>query len=187
MIDKFRFRTYKVLPLVYDEALSYYETLCALAKKVNECIDYINEDLPDYSELEEAVNTLNEKMEVVEGDIADIKAELALKGKVLVDEEIGTGSVNITMQNVDITNCTLLKVYPQEAGCPAIECVVTFGEDEFNYISGVGYDVGRNGTRYVITLHFVPETNKISYNRSYKTTDGTTMTGIKIDKIEVIA
>ena len=33
----------KVLPLVYDEALSYYEAIDKLVNKVNECIDKINE------------------------------------------------------------------------------------------------------------------------------------------------
>lgn len=33
----------KVLPLVFDEALSYYEVIDKLIDKVNECIDKINE------------------------------------------------------------------------------------------------------------------------------------------------
>lgn len=33
---------YKVLPLVYDDSLSYYETLCKLVNKLNETIDELN-------------------------------------------------------------------------------------------------------------------------------------------------
>lgn len=33
----------KVLPLTYDNSLSYYEVLCKLEGKINELIDIINE------------------------------------------------------------------------------------------------------------------------------------------------
>lgn len=33
----------KVLPIVYDNSLSYYEVLCKLTGKINELIDIINE------------------------------------------------------------------------------------------------------------------------------------------------
>lgn len=33
----------KVLPLTYDNSLSYYEVLCELTGKINELIDIINE------------------------------------------------------------------------------------------------------------------------------------------------
>ena len=42
-IDKFRFLAYKILPLVYDDSLSYYEFLCKVLKKLNEVIDNENE------------------------------------------------------------------------------------------------------------------------------------------------
>lgn len=38
-LDKFRFWCYKVLPLVYDESLSYYEVLCKVVKYINDLID----------------------------------------------------------------------------------------------------------------------------------------------------
>lgn len=38
-IEKFKFWSHKVLPLVYDDSLSYYEFLCKVLKKLNEVID----------------------------------------------------------------------------------------------------------------------------------------------------
>lgn len=35
----------KILPLVYEDSLSYYETLCKFQYKLNEVIDEINNDL----------------------------------------------------------------------------------------------------------------------------------------------
>lgn len=37
-----RFVCNKILPLVYDESLSYYEVLCKLTAKMNEMIDVFN-------------------------------------------------------------------------------------------------------------------------------------------------
>lgn len=36
-------RCQKILPLVYDDSLSYYENLCKLTSKMNEIIDDIND------------------------------------------------------------------------------------------------------------------------------------------------
>lgn len=41
-INKLRFWCHKVIPLVYDEALSYYEVVCKVAKKINEVITDVN-------------------------------------------------------------------------------------------------------------------------------------------------
>lgn len=39
MVDKLKYWCYKVLPLVYDDSLSYYEVLCKVVKKLNDLID----------------------------------------------------------------------------------------------------------------------------------------------------
>lgn len=41
----------KVLPLVYDDSLSYYEQLCKLTHKMNEVINNINDNLEEYIRL----------------------------------------------------------------------------------------------------------------------------------------
>ena len=41
-IEQFRFWCQKILPLVYDDSLSYYEVLCKLTAKMNEIINAIN-------------------------------------------------------------------------------------------------------------------------------------------------
>lgn len=37
------YRCQKILPLVYDDSLSYYENLCKLTSKMNEIIDDMND------------------------------------------------------------------------------------------------------------------------------------------------
>ena len=38
-LKHFRFWCYKILPLVYDDSLSYYEILCKVIKYINDLID----------------------------------------------------------------------------------------------------------------------------------------------------
>ena len=45
MMDKLRYWSYKILPLVYDDSLSYYEVLGKMRAKINEVIDYISDTL----------------------------------------------------------------------------------------------------------------------------------------------
>lgn len=44
-MEKVRFRCNKILPTVYDDSLSYYESICKLVGKVNELVEYTNTKL----------------------------------------------------------------------------------------------------------------------------------------------
>lgn len=50
----------KVLPLVYDDTLSYYETLCKVVAKINEVIAYVDSQSSDYIKelIDEKFNSL---------------------------------------------------------------------------------------------------------------------------------
>lgn len=88
MIEKLRIWCHKILPLVYDDSLSYYEVLCKLTGKVNEVINWINDGFKEF--IEESLGQLfvdttydantetldfsidSEGQETGEGDIANI-------------------------------------------------------------------------------------------------------------------
>ena len=57
LLDKFRYWCQKVLPLVYDDSLSYYEVLCKVVDYINHLIEedkIIEDDLASlHSDLEE--------------------------------------------------------------------------------------------------------------------------------------
>lgn len=62
----FRFWCYKVLPLVYDDSLSYYEVLCKVVKYINDLIDQdkiIGRELAelrrDLDQVQEWIRTFN--------------------------------------------------------------------------------------------------------------------------------
>lgn len=58
MVNKLKFWCFKVLPLVYDDSLSYYEVLCKVVTKLNEVIDAYTAQGEPFKELEEAVAEL---------------------------------------------------------------------------------------------------------------------------------
>lgn len=67
-----------ILPLSYDDSLSYYEVLCKLRAKINELIDYFN-GLGQYA-TEEYVQTEIEKvLAKLAADKAELEAAIALK------------------------------------------------------------------------------------------------------------
>ena len=88
-IFPFRYWCYKILPLVYDDSLSYYEVLCKVTAKLNEVIEMVNTSTDNVYEtvksildewledgtFEEIINeelfaSLNKKIET--GDTANI-------------------------------------------------------------------------------------------------------------------
>lgn len=58
-IPHFRFWCQKVLPLVYDNSLSYYEVLCKV-------VDYINRIISDNNAMIEDIDKLRAELKVVE-------------------------------------------------------------------------------------------------------------------------
>ena len=62
-LSKFRFWCQKVLPLVYDDSLSYYELLCKV-------IDYLNKMVEDENVLIDDVTQLKSEMSTVQNWIS---------------------------------------------------------------------------------------------------------------------
>lgn len=62
----FRFWCQKVLPLVYDESLSYYEVLCKL-------ISYMENMFSTQENFQTALNELNEKQTTLEENFDELK------------------------------------------------------------------------------------------------------------------
>lgn len=60
MIKPVYFYCQKVLPLVYDESLSYYEVLCKMRDKLNEVIELSNSWDDQYKQLQEAIQEIQE-------------------------------------------------------------------------------------------------------------------------------
>lgn len=55
----FKMWCYKVLPLVYDDSLSYYEILCKVVKYINSLIDQDKIIINELNELKKELKTVN--------------------------------------------------------------------------------------------------------------------------------
>ena len=83
-LSKFKFYAHKVMPLVFDESLSYYEFLCKVIAKLNEVIENENEQntaIEDFSVQmdewnEEAIRKYNEFTAQVDVAIAEFETEM---------------------------------------------------------------------------------------------------------------
>lgn len=75
MIERFKYFCQKVLPLVYDDSLSYYEVLCKVSAKLNEVIDQVNGVVEESEEINaDSKNTLAEARRIV----ADVENQLTV-------------------------------------------------------------------------------------------------------------
>lgn len=62
-IDKVKFWCYKVLPLVYDDSLSYYELLCKVVSKLNELIEKYASFDNMVEEIQSAIDALQKQID----------------------------------------------------------------------------------------------------------------------------
>ena len=87
-IRPFRFWCQKVLPLVYDDSLSYYELLCKLVSKVNEVIKNENDLTDEWKLLKEWAN--NYIKETVDSKLD----QMATEGRL---NKIGNGNFDMNL------------------------------------------------------------------------------------------
>lgn len=64
----FKFWCQKVLPLVYDDSLSYYEILCKV-------VDYLNKIIADENSVIAEINELKEEVAIIQKWIDDFSAD----------------------------------------------------------------------------------------------------------------
>lgn len=57
-LDKFKFWCMKVLPLVYDDSLSYYEVLCKVVKYINDLIENDKTMVEEIAELQSELSVV---------------------------------------------------------------------------------------------------------------------------------
>lgn len=90
-VDKFSLGcTAKVLPLVYDDSLSYYEEVCRLVKKINELVDALNNI---------SIDILEEANSYTDTQIANARSEFDAKVR-----EIEELERRLAEQYYDFTN-----------------------------------------------------------------------------------
>lgn len=72
-LEKFHFWCQKVLPLVYDDSLSYYEVLCKVTSYLNKTIEAVNDLAGTITNYDELINNLNSVYEGLQTDLTALK------------------------------------------------------------------------------------------------------------------
>lgn len=134
-LQPFRFWCQKVLPLVYDDSLSYYELLCKL-------VDYLNKTMEDVGVLEGDVTGLYEAYKKLQGYVNDYFSTLD------VQEEINN-KLNAMTENGTLSN--LISVYVKTSPQYATN-TSEMTDKTVLYINGSdGYLYKWNGSAWVST------------------------------------
>lgn len=67
----FKFWCQKVLPLVYDESLSYYEVLCKVVHYINHMIDDLKLEGQELEELQKEVTEIQNRLDNFDSEILE--------------------------------------------------------------------------------------------------------------------
>ena len=110
-----------VLPLVYDESLSYYELLCKVIGKINEILQIINEFKPqDLTEIYNRLDVLESVTENHEIQITEINS-------VLNELTQNVYNINITVNNlVEQVGTHESELENHEQRITALESIVSY-------------------------------------------------------------
>ena len=92
-LQPFRFWCQKVLPLVYDDSLSYFELLCKV-------VDYLNKTMEDVGTLEGDVTALHEAYVKLQSWVNDYFSTLDVQEEInkKLDQMANNGTLNILLQ-----------------------------------------------------------------------------------------
>lgn len=70
-MKRFRFWCQSVLPVVYDDSLSYYEVLCKVVERINALVDTDKEIFGDIDELKAELEEVNKKIDEIDTSFAE--------------------------------------------------------------------------------------------------------------------
>ena len=92
-LQPFRYWCHKVLPLVYDDSLSYYELLCKV-------VDYLNKTMEDVDTLHEDMTNLHTAYEELQNYVNSYFSTLDVQEEInnKLDEMASNGTLNILLQ-----------------------------------------------------------------------------------------
>lgn len=187
-----RFGCFKVLPLIYDEALSYYEVICKLRDSLNDVITQANSLVDALGMTDSEIADLEQI--VGEGSVDDriYGAELAAKqyadgleektGTVLFDGTLEYGNTGADMAagtEWKLNDYKSVIVYDQYAVADGgVICSVTPSTSGYYVVSGIGnVAVFADGFTDVpgvlmrVWMRYDPATNRIIRSQCYRPDD----------------
>lgn len=122
-ISELKFWCQKILPLVYDESLSYYELLCKVVHKLNETIDLANKLNSEWNDIKDStfqliIDYVNEQInngtigtmieEATKEKFAELEKELNALSKIVTDNKNDADAKINELNNTVSSNYTKL-------------------------------------------------------------------------------
>lgn len=155
----------KVLPLAFDESMSYYECICALLKKVNECINTLNNNSDSVTELQ---NKYIELKNYVDNYFTNLDVQEEINNK--LDQMVEDGTLEkligdyLTKNVMHKTNLDFYGINIKGSNNSACY-IITFnngknmfidtgGEYEWTFVKNAIRDLNINKFHYGIITHF---------------------------------
>jgi len=89
----------KVIPLAFDESLSYLEMLCGMLDKVNETINEVNRMSEIVDNIDVNFDELNQKIDFINEEITNINNSI-----LGIENQVETNTRNIGLVNERLTN-----------------------------------------------------------------------------------
>lgn len=83
--EPIKFWCFKVLPLVYDDSLSYLEVLCKMKEKLNEMIEELGEFNVHLKEMQDAINQIQQWIDTFDTSVIEKWIEEHLANMIFVE------------------------------------------------------------------------------------------------------
>lgn len=98
--EPFHFWCHKVLPLIYDDSLSYYETLCKLYALVTKLIELCNELIDAVKELNGRVTVLEQTVDLLNQELIKLKGRMDSAESKIETLEDTVNSIQTSITNI---------------------------------------------------------------------------------------
>ena len=148
-IPPLRCWSYKILPLVYEDALSYYEVLCKVREKLNETIEKVNLSTEEVATIREIVDGIKETVEAIEAGMVK-----SVNGK-YPDAE---GGVVVDAPSIPLNPPLVIGSQSRDYLQEAISALITVDEQAAEEL----HEYMRNSAPYLVQISNVGNTPELS-------------------------
>lgn len=104
-LNKLRIKCNKILPLVYDNSLTYYEVLCKLIDKINEVINRLNTQETEITNLKESYGYINTSIQEITNSLTTVNNNINVINTniQIINNNITTLSESVNSLNERVT------------------------------------------------------------------------------------
>ena len=177
-VDSFRFWCQKVLPLVYDDSLSYYELLCKV-------VDYLNNTIADVNTLGADVDNINNAYNELQSYVNDYFSTLDVQNE--INNKLDVMASDGTLSNLlapfinEFTNVLVVNNISEMTNTNRLYLLTS--DSNLYYYNGSNWIT--SGTNYGDLTNFIKTNNAISISNFNLNNITTPMTlNIIVDRYE---